>query len=82
MRDNITEIHHFHSCMNCGNIWDHDPPDFDISEKDFDELHTCNLCRSQSNCDIALHTREEAEELATKGYVTIRGRRYYADNCL
>jgi hypothetical protein len=74
----VREVHHFHGCEACGNIWSHDPPSEDISREDFDKMHSCELCGSQENCDIAAASRDEAEEMVTKGYITIKGKRYYA----
>lgn len=75
---NVRERNHYHSCVMCGNIWNHDPPGPKTSRADFDKMHTCDLCGSDQHCDIACQNLHEAEEFATHEYITVGGRRYYA----
>lgn len=74
----MREQHHFHSCIKCGNIWDHDPPGPEVSRAEFKRMHTCNLCHSSQHCDIAARDETEAEEFATHEYITEGGKRFYA----
>lgn len=75
----VREQHHFHACEACGNIWDHDPPGPEVSYRQFVKMHSCSNCGSDRNCDVAAANHAEAAELATHGYITVKGKRYYAE---